>query len=364
MINKKNILPIISVIIPMYNVEKYVRQCLESLLNQTFQDFEVIVVDDCSTDNGIKVVENYIPRFKGKLKIAKLDKNSGSAAIPRNMGLRLCRGKYISFIDPDDLIVNNAFETLYKIAESMQADVVHSERYLEPIDGDENINLRTKFKKTTFLNPPFVEKNTYLSNDLVERSQYFIQRRYLWSSCVKLYRRDFLMENDINFPTNMLFSEDLPFCFYCLILAKHFVLTPFVFYVYRPRKGSATRQDLSIDEQIHKYLDTIAVGTKMLDNFMGNIVFFNENPQLKFMVVDFFINYHLNTYIDKLYLQNSIYDVDLYTKKEFLNDDNFNNNSTLLSYFFNLSNVYRLQFIQAQRKIAELQNQIPPPINS
>ena len=358
MINKKNILPIISVIIPMYNVEKYVGQCLGSLLSQTFQDFEVIVVDDCSTDNGIKVVENYIPRFKGKLKIAKLDKNSGSAAIPRNMGLRLCRGKYISFIDPDDLIVNNAFETLYKIAESMQADVVHSERYLEPIDGDENINLRTKFKKTTFLNPPFVEKNTYLSNDLVERSQYFIQRRYLWSSCVKLYRRDFLMKNDIKFPTNMLFSEDLPFCLYCLILAKHFVLTPFVFYVYRPRKGSATRQELSIDEQIHKYLDTVAVGTKKLDNFMGNIVFFNENPQLKFMIVDFFINYHLNTYIDKLYLQNSIYDVDLYTKKEFRDNSNFNNNSTLLSYFFNLSNIYRLQFIQSQRKLIELQQKL------
>ena len=79
----------------MYNVEKYVGQCLGSLLSQTFQDFEVIVVDDCSTDNSIEVVKKYIPNFKNRLQIIKLDKNSGNAALPRNMGLRLSRGKYI-----------------------------------------------------------------------------------------------------------------------------------------------------------------------------------------------------------------------------------------------------------------------------
>ena len=185
--------PAISVIIPMYNVEKYVGQCLESLLNQTFQDFEVIVVDDCSTDNSIEVVKKYIPNFKNRLQIIKLDKNSGNAALPRNMGLRLSRGKYISFIDPDDLIVKNAFEILYNIAESTQAEVVHSERYLAPIDEFKEIDSDTKFKITTFLNGPFVDKNTYLSNNLADRIIYFSQNRFLWSSCTKFYLRDFFM---------------------------------------------------------------------------------------------------------------------------------------------------------------------------
>ena len=90
-------LPAISVIIPVYNAEKYIQQCLSSILIQTFQDYEVIVVDDCSTDDSIKIIELMMPIFKDKLKLIKRSKNSGSPAIPRNIGMRCSRGKYISF---------------------------------------------------------------------------------------------------------------------------------------------------------------------------------------------------------------------------------------------------------------------------
>ena len=78
--------PAVSVIIPMYNAEKYIGECLESLLLQTFQDFEVIVVDDCSTDNSFSIVESYIPKFDGRLKLTKTEKNSGGGGyVPRNI---------------------------------------------------------------------------------------------------------------------------------------------------------------------------------------------------------------------------------------------------------------------------------------
>ena len=164
------------------------------------------------------------------------------------------------------------------------------------------------------------------------------------------------MENDIKFPTNMLFSEDLPFCFYCLCLAKNFIITPYVFYIYRPRKGSATRENLSIEEQIHKYVNAIITGTQILDCFMSKLNFFEQNKKFKFIAIDFFIKYHLNTYLDKFYFNNPIYDIDLLIRKEILSY--FDEHSPLMSYFFNMSNFYRLNFNSQQKQILNLKQQI------
>ena len=81
--------PEVSIIIPLYNAEKYIAECLESVLAQTFKNFEVIIVDDCSTDNSCTIVESYIPKFSGRLKLYHMEKNSGSGALARNKGLKL-----------------------------------------------------------------------------------------------------------------------------------------------------------------------------------------------------------------------------------------------------------------------------------
>ena len=80
-------MPAVSIIVPMYNVEKYVGEFLESILAQTFQDFEVIVVDDCSTDNSRTVVESYVEKFGGRLKLETTLTNSGHGAFPRDKGV-------------------------------------------------------------------------------------------------------------------------------------------------------------------------------------------------------------------------------------------------------------------------------------
>ena len=90
----------VSVIIPMFNEEKYIGECLESILAQTFKDFELIVVNDCSTDSSVEVVESYAEKFGGRLKLFSTEKNSGSGAVPRNKGLNFSCGEYIFLWTP------------------------------------------------------------------------------------------------------------------------------------------------------------------------------------------------------------------------------------------------------------------------
>ena len=91
--SEKNFAPKISIVIPMYNTEKYVGECLHSLEIQTFQDFEIIVVDDCSTDKSPEIVESYMPKFNGRLKMIRTEKNSGGCSVPRNAGMKIAKGK-------------------------------------------------------------------------------------------------------------------------------------------------------------------------------------------------------------------------------------------------------------------------------
>ena len=122
--------PKISVVIPLYNAEKYIRQCLVSVLASKFQDYEVLVVDDCSTDNSVAEVEKLAPYFGERLKILSTDKNSGGPGIPRNVGIENAAGKYVTFIDNDDLFTTNALRDMYDAAEQTQADVIHAEKFL------------------------------------------------------------------------------------------------------------------------------------------------------------------------------------------------------------------------------------------
>ena len=108
-------IPAVSVIIPMYNTEKYITECLNSLLNQTLENFEVIVVDDCSTDNSFAIAEKFIPAFESKNKTlvtVKFIQNSGCPGIPRNFAINTSKGKYIYFLDSDDFLDKNVLEEL------------------------------------------------------------------------------------------------------------------------------------------------------------------------------------------------------------------------------------------------------------
>ena len=108
-------IPAISVIIPMYNAEKYIGECLDSILAQTFQDFEVIIADNCSTDNSTKVVERYLKK-RSQIQLVRTKFHADGAGIPRKTAIGLSRGEYIFFMDSDDAIVEDALEKIYTTA--------------------------------------------------------------------------------------------------------------------------------------------------------------------------------------------------------------------------------------------------------
>ena len=226
-------IPSISVIIPLYNAEKYIADCLDSILAQTFQDFEVIVVDDCSTDGSPAIVESYREKFGGRLTISRMNKNSGCAAVPKNKGLTFSRGEYVSFIDADDAITPTAFEELYSVAKNFNADVVACEKYFEvPEEFWHNAEFWKELEPVTYQEAEFVTEPTLLTDNLFERVQRYYQGGYLWNVWSKLVRRNFIIENEISFAEAAV-GEDMIFTGCLIFAAERYILVPNVINFYR-----------------------------------------------------------------------------------------------------------------------------------
>ena len=120
-------MPKVSVIVPVYNVEKYIDKCLESLVNQTLKDIEIIIVNDGSTDNSIKIVEEYKEKYKNK--IIYLEKENGGLSDARNYGIQYAKGEYIAFLDSDDYVDRKMYEKLYNKAIENNSDIVECDFY-------------------------------------------------------------------------------------------------------------------------------------------------------------------------------------------------------------------------------------------
>ena len=112
----------ISVIVPVYNVEKYISKCLDSLVNQTLEDIEIIVVNDGSPDNSQRIIDEYVKKYSNKIK--SYIKENGGLSDTRNFGLKYAKGDYISFVDSDDWLDYDALEKMYNIAEKEKSDIV------------------------------------------------------------------------------------------------------------------------------------------------------------------------------------------------------------------------------------------------
>ena len=341
-------IPAVSVVIPMYNTENYISECLESLLNQTLQNFEVIVADDCSTDNSVAVAEKMTSAFAAKnlkLSIIKLKQNSGCPGIPRNIALDFAKGKYIYFLDSDDFLDETALEDFYKVAEKFSADVVHAQksfRYKE-INGKFEDNL-LNLDLDEILEIPTLE-----TFDIAQRVTNFVGKKYSTLMCNKFFRREFLTENDIKIPA-IRFSEDCIFSLMCVTCAKNYVRIPFIGHHYRIRPGSIT---CSPDTTLTASLNLIE-GIYCLDNFMKKQIFFSENPHFRYSILDYF-NQAISMLISEhIFLKQNLDPAEVYS---FYSDEIFTlnpeKNIPLTAYLFVSTNIYKL-FIKQQN--AEIEN--------
>lgn len=199
----------ISIIIPVYNVEKYLRECLDSILAQTFQDFEIICVDDGSTDKSLEILQEYKRKDDRFVILQQRHSGAGSA---RNNGIRLAEGKYIQFLDSDDYFEPTLLEEMYNHAEKFNADLtVCSSR---KVDDEGNI--------TETGSPNFP-----INIDKVPREQVFNRQDFkdeifcllipvVWN---KLIKKSFLEENHLEFPPLKIY-EDIAFMHSLVISAR------------------------------------------------------------------------------------------------------------------------------------------------
>ena len=283
--------PKVSVVIPMYNTEKYIRQCLISVLSQKLQDYEVIVVDDSSKDGSAAEVEKLVPHFDGRLSLIRRSKQSGCAGVPRNEGTKAARGKYIVFLDSDDMLLPTTLMNYFEIAEATRADVIHTEKVLVFHDDGKRQFSRDELVPAANEAGEFVEDITFESDNLTERIKRYHEKYFFWAPWGKCFRREFLLKNDITFPS-MKMSEDMIFCFKCLYLSKRYVRIPQITYIYRERQGSFMRSHSNAEAEIDKWMTVIIEGMNLLDEFMAKQKFLNNNLDLRYLVVDFFMKRH------------------------------------------------------------------------
>ena len=328
-LSRKKFTPDVSVIVSMYNAEIFIADCLTSLLNQTLTNIEIIVVDDCSTDNSVGIVKNFLSQFDERLTLTKLPKNSGYPGTPRNSAINSARGKYITFVDSDDFIDNDALEKLFDFAEKFNADVVHSEKCFTHKNGEVQV-------ESTQEN--FVDEPTLETDDIGKRVEDFADKKFMWNVWGKLFKREFILKSNIKFPA-MTTYEDLIFVFECVVAAKNYLRVPQNFYHYRIRNDSLSRKSRDGIEIAKNLVE----GVKVLDKFMTARKFFIDNPKYRYSVLDFFVPNQLEKVAKNLMVINNFSAAEVYA---FFAREIFsvkpNENVALTSYLFTTSGLYKL----------------------
>ena len=216
----------ISVVIPIYNVEEYAAQCLDSVLNQTMTDYEILCVDDGSTDGSMQIIEQYVKR-NSKIRILKHTCNRGLSAA-RNTGIENAQGKYIYFLDSDDMIIPETLEELLECAEKTNADIIYFN--MKKIYGDEIGEARNK-QHLNYENPGEIYTGKEMFCIFTE------EKNIKFAAWRQFYRKDFLSENHIYFREGILHEDDL-FSFICAMNAKRVINIEKEYYLYRQRDGS------------------------------------------------------------------------------------------------------------------------------
>ena len=262
-------MPKVSIIVPVYNVEKYLKQALESAVNQTLNDIEIICIDDCSTDNSLNILKEYQLKDK-RIKVIEQKENKGQG-VARNLALDIAEGEYIMFLDPDDWLELNACEIAYNQISRNKNDIVFfgTKTYL---------NNKKVFNTNDIRIKPFAEYFDCPQVKLYEIEKPFIKTFEIW---YKIYNREYLNKNNIRFAPKR-FGEDGIFSLKALVLSNTASFINAQLYNYRRHELSTTSRDF-----LNKYIEYIAARER---NYCS---LFNIKNGEKYLVQ--FLVYYINS---------------------------------------------------------------------
>jgi len=279
----------ISIIIPMYKARDYITENVDCLLNQTLPEIEIIIVNDCSPDDSMEICREHYAG-NGRVQLIDQPRNMGPGAA-RNAGIKAAKGEYIAFVDSDDAVLPDAFEKIYEVAKTNDADVVHNTGVIFPLVKNAPANLLLVDEKDYLRIPTdkydvATEVKT-LSDDMMHRFEYWKKEAYHWAVWNKLYRRTYLLENNIHFG-DMKLAEDLTFCFGCLFHAKKYVIMPGNFYLYRMAETSLCRGS-DYTKLLDRALFSVLNAADIMNANMKGIAFFEEHAECAREAIDFVI---------------------------------------------------------------------------
>lgn len=227
-------IPKVSIIIPIYNVEQYVHRCIDSIINQTLQDIEIILVDDKSPDKCPQICDNYAKKDKRIIVIHK-NKNEG-LGMARNSGIKVATGEFIAFVDSDDFVDQNMYEDLYNHAKAQKCDTVFCS--LTFLKNNHKTNFKEVEKETIF---EAKDIHRFLLDMVGPMPSFKSDVKYIVSVCKAIYSREIVYQQKLLFCSEKISaSEDMIFHIDYLYKAQKICFVPKYYYFYRQNNNSIT----------------------------------------------------------------------------------------------------------------------------
>lgn len=215
----------ISVIVPLYNVENYIERTLNSLKNQNFKEFEILLINDGSKDKSVDVAEKILNNSMLNYKV--INKENGGASSARNTGIDNAQGEYVYFLDGDDYIDPNMLDLMYKKIQNEKAEIVFcGYTHVKESNGEEILKVHKYIKHTI---------------KGIEAAEKMLKNEFWISAISGMYSRNFLKENQLYFPTNIVFGEDTVFVVKALMNAEKVTCVEKALVYYVRRDTSVTR---------------------------------------------------------------------------------------------------------------------------
>ena len=234
-------MPKISIIIPVYNAEEYLKRCLNSIVNQTLKDIEIICVNDCSIDNSLEILNSYAQR-DNRIKVIDCKTNGGESKA-RNIGLDNSTGEFLAFVDNDDELDLDFYEKLYKKAIEENADIAKAEVHI--ID--------------------YTQKDVYPeTNALIKKNNSALYFTFYWWTAI--YKSSLIKENNIRLIENYPLGGDVLFLNEAILKTNKLTLVDDTFYHYHRREDSGDSKILPFE----KVKSALEIHGKIIDNILAN----------------------------------------------------------------------------------------------
>ena len=250
------VIPKVSVVIPMYNAEKFIETCVNSILAQTLQDFEIIIIDDHSTDQSYQIVSK---KFASDPRVQIFQNPTRMHCdVTRTFGITRARGEYIFFMDADDAILPKTLEIFVKASDLSKAEVVILNSCLTTSDQFSQLPAQIKVEKRVCADP----RTRQFADDITKRFQHeLIERGCHWEPWTRIQRRDFLLNNKIAFP-NTLRTGDLLFHLAEICCAKKVQVVNACVYIWRQHPNQTIK--LPAEEILRLGLQSFPEGIKYI----------------------------------------------------------------------------------------------------